>query len=109
MVAVSRRLQLSLVDDFDGSPASRTHTVRLDGLLVQLDLNDAHSLALQHALAPFLAVGRRPAAHPMRRGHSRPENQHVRAWARAHHLPVSDRGAIARTVIAAYEAAHLER
>lgn len=106
MSRVGRRVLLTLVDDLDGSGATRTHTVRLDDHTVQIDLSDAHSQVLQEVLAPYLAAGRRPDPAPPRRDHSRTENQLIRCWASEHGLRVSDRGAIPRTILTAYESAH---
>jgi hypothetical protein len=55
---MAERVSVQLVDDLDGSEATRTHTVTLDGKTVIVDLNDKNSEKLTKALQPFLDAGR---------------------------------------------------
>ena len=100
------KMQVSLVDDLDGSEPASTHTLELDGKRVQIDLSAANFDALRAALQPYLAAGRRAGASRSVRVPTDPaQSRAIRAWARANGIGLSDRGAIPHQVRAAYDAA----
>lgn len=97
----------------------QTVTFGLDGQTYQIDLDPEHAGELRSALQRYIEAGRRigrqPAApagptgtRPRRVSATvqRNETAAIRAWARAHGHPVSDRGRIPTTVLHAYRAAH---
>ncbi len=97
-----------LLDDFDGSEASRHIRFSVDGNNYELDVNDANGKAFDEALAPFIKVARKtgrfsvPAVSKPRM--SSEELTRIRTWARAQGYKVSDRGRIAQTIQDAYYA-----
>lgn len=100
------------IDDLTGTPGARTHRLRWDNRDVETDLTDKNAADLYEVLQPYLAAGRpvSPAAvsrpQPAHEDGDRRDRQAVRAWARTHGHPVSDRGQIPRRVRQAYDAAH---
>jgi hypothetical protein len=88
----------------------------LDGQTYEIDLDAEHASELRSTLQPYINAGRRiRAAAPTTAGDARPrqsaattqqnDTAAIRAWARDHGHPVSDRGRIPATVRQAYEAA----
>lgn len=97
---MARRTQVALVDDLDGSPATSSHVLALDGHVVELDLSPANATRLAAAVAPFLEAGRttrRPrAAAPLR------EASVIRTWAARQGMAVTATGRIPHEVLRAY-------
>jgi hypothetical protein len=103
---------VSLTDDLDGSEATTTFQFTVDGVDYRIDLSDANARKFEKAMAKYTDVatrlgrstGRGAAA---RSGASarREDTAAIRQWAAANGWPVSDRGRIPATVLAAYEAA----
>ena len=107
-----RKIEVTLIDDLDNTPASRTVTFALDNKSYQIDLSDANYDKLEAALAPFVAKGTRitrqkgsaPAATAT--AVSRSATGEVRKWAKAQGHAVPERGRIPNDILALYEAAH---
>ena len=122
---MARKRTWSLVDDFDGTPASETVTFSLDGTAYEVDLSEGNAVELRDTLAPWIEVGRkvrgtrrtangrkRPAAssRARREGYNRAA---VREWAvtdagkkalRAEKLkPPAARGRISTDVVELYK------
>lgn len=97
---MARRAHVKLVDDLDGSPATSSHVLALDGHVVELDLSPANAARLAAAVAPFLEAGRttrRPrAAAPLR------EASVIRTWAERQGMAVAATGRIPHEVLRAY-------
>src|SRR5215469_14197292 len=108
---MARNISIATTDDLDGSEGASAVTFGIDGLSYIIDLGQANRAKLEHALAPFMAAGRRSTAGRNRQA-GRPAGRRtdgaaVRAWAREAGLTVSERGRIAASVIRQYEATHL--
>lgn len=112
---MARKIVHQLVDDLDGSvlEIGEGETVRfsIDGAAYEIDLTDAHAVALREALSPYVTAGRRVAASgsastTRKRRSSNQDTAAVRVWAKANGHTVSERGRVPASVIAAYEAAH---
>lgn len=101
-----------LVDDIDGSnlPAgSKSTTFALDGVSYEIDLGPANAAQLSDALAPYIAAARRtgsPRATSRSTATDPARLAAIREWARANGHTVSDRGRIAGSIVAAYDAGH---
>jgi hypothetical protein len=108
---MARNVSVIVTDDLDGSQGAETITFALDGVSYEIDLGSKNRSKLEHALAPFVAAGRRSSSRSRRRGasnsdHSRVDRSAVRAWATRAGLKVSDRGRISAEVMRQYEATH---
>ncbi|SDQ59110.1 histone-like nucleoid-structuring protein Lsr2 [Thermostaphylospora chromogena] len=109
---MAKQIQEILIDDLDGGEASETVSFALDGTSYEIDLSDVNAKKLRDALSPFVANARRaspPTSRRRRSGQrsmSREKSAEIRSWAKAHGLPVSERGRIASSVVEQYEAAH---
>jgi Lsr2 len=123
---MAQKVQVILVDDFDGGEAAETVSFALDGVSYEIDVSEKNATALREALAPWVGharrVGGRSSGGRARssssggggggggrsRGSSggRHDLSDVRAWARENGYQVSDRGRVSSEVIAAYEKAH---
>jgi hypothetical protein len=123
--AVSLALKAVVVDDLDGEalPEDHRQTVRfgLDGQNYEIYLDAEQAGELRSTLRRYIDAGRRIGAQPPAPatiGSGRPRRSitttqqnntaAIRAWARAHGHPVSDRGRIPAAVLRAYEAAPSE-
>ncbi len=108
---MTRKVQVLLEDDIDGTPGAETVQFALDGRAYEIDLSEENAARLREALAPWMASGRRvtarDAGEPRRRAARRSEDTaDIRAWAQANGIPVSSRGRISADLRARYEAAH---
>ncbi|MEW9549964.1 Lsr2 family protein [Nonomuraea sp. NPDC050783] len=111
---MAKQIQEILIDDLDGGEANETVSFAIDGSSYEIDLSDLNAKKLRDALSPFVQHARRAGAatSARRRGRSgrsamsREKSAEIRQWAKAHGLPVSERGRIASTVVEKYEAAH---
>jgi Lsr2 len=108
-------VQMRLVDDIDGSEASETVTISLEGREYELDLSEENAARLRSALAPFVSAARQSGGGRRRRGRSsgggsqppqstydRGRNAEIRDWARQHGHEVAVRGRIPASVLEAY-------
>lgn len=110
---MAQKVNITLVDDIDGSDADETVTFGLDGTTYEIDLNSDNASALRDALAGYVGNARKvsggrraparksPAAAPA--GTSAAE---VREWARSNGFEVPDRGRIPANVREAFDAAN---
>ncbi|WP_214318452.1 histone-like nucleoid-structuring protein Lsr2 [Nonomuraea sediminis] len=110
---MAKQIQEILIDDLDGGEANETVSFAIDGSSYEIDLSDLNAKKLRDALSPFVQHGRKSGAVSARRSRrggqrsmSREKSSEIRQWAKAHGLPVSERGRIASTVVEKYEAAH---
>jgi hypothetical protein len=110
---MAQKTVVTLIDDLDGQQANETITFALDGVSYEIDLGKVNADKLRTALRPFQAAARKTATATSRgrtgRGShttrtDRERSADIRAWAKQHGLQVSERGRIAATVVAAYQA-----
>jgi hypothetical protein len=97
---VARKVEITLVDDLDGSPATETVHFGLDGNHYEIDLGEANAAGLRSLLAPYIEAGRRSNAY------SSAEAPAIRAWAAENGFQVSERGRLHQEIIEAYRSAH---
>lgn len=113
---MAKKVHISLEDDIDGSPADETVRFELDGTSYEIDLSKANAEKLRAGFAPYTAVARRTSA-PARLSSvgtrsrrstkiDREQLAHIREWARANGLKVSERGRIPGAVMDAWQEAH---
>ena len=109
--AMAQKVEVLLEDDLDGGPADYTLTFALDGKDYEIDLSEANAEKLREALRPYAAAARKtprggsPRDTRSRASSSDPDTARIRAWAKEHGQPVSDRGRIHQSVKDAYYAA----
>ncbi|MDN6169784.1 MAG: Lsr2 family protein [Micrococcaceae bacterium] len=99
---MARKVEITLIDDLDGSTANETVHFGLDGSHYEIALGAANAGKLREALAPFVAGARRSTAY------SASEAPAIRAWAADHGFKVSERGRLHSEVIDAYREVHPE-
>ncbi|ATN91072.1 DNA bridging protein [Mycobacterium phage Murica] len=101
-----------LIDDLDGSEAEKTHFIRLNDDVVEIDLSTENGKELAELLAPYFDKGRRPKRagipKPAPKAPKRdPEQlQAMRDWANNNGWNVSPKGRIPIEVEEAYTEAH---
>jgi hypothetical protein len=104
---VAQRIEVTLVDDVDGSEAAETVSFSFEGKAYELDLSEKNAKKLRKALEPFVAAARRGrqrgSSGSSRAGADRERTAAIRTWAREHGHQVADRGRIPSSVIEAYE------
>ena len=103
---MATRTTIALEDDIDGGPAKETLQFRLGAVEYEIDLNAANARRFRTQMAPFIDHARKTSRGPRRPARPASARQHsadIRAWAKEHHIAVSDRGRIPATVIQQYE------
>jgi hypothetical protein len=105
-----------MTDDLDNkTPATKTLTLAVNGVVYELDLNDDHYDEAMRALAPYVANGRRmpaaprssgPRAVPGSKASNRRRRASIREWAARNGHDLHPRGRIPSAVAQAYEQAH---
>jgi Lsr2 len=109
---VAQKVQIILVDDLDGGPATETVAFALDGTGYEIDLSATNAAALREAFARYVGSARKVGSRGRGRASGRrpsgadSRTADIRAWARGRNLKVSDRGRIPADVVASYDAAH---
>ena len=118
---MAQKVQIHVVCDLHADEVDGTETITfaLDGSSYDIDVCDSHAAELRDAFAPFVGAARRSgrtATAGQRRGArgasratgagDKNRVAEIREWARKNGHQVSERGRIAATVLAAYEAAH---
>lgn len=107
---MAQTVQVTLVDDLDGTEASGTTLFALDGKDYEIDLSDVNTDKLRDSLAPFVAAARRAGARhrdpsPARSasGRSREDARAMRDWLRSNGYVVKDRGRVPSELEHAYK------
>jgi hypothetical protein len=114
---VAQKVQVTLVDDLDGSSADETLTFALDGVSYEIDLSKSNAKKFRDALTAYVGAARRLGSRSGSRGRGRASRSRaassghaptsdIRAWARSKGIMVNERGRISADVVAKYEAAH---
>jgi hypothetical protein len=102
---VAQKLQVTVIDDIDGSDAAETVKFGLDGRYYEIDLTAGHAGELRGELEPFTRAARKlPASAYRKKRASRDDLPDIRAWARARGHKVSERGKIPARIVAEYDA-----
>ena len=110
---MAQKVNITLVDDIDGSEADETLTFGLDGTTYEIDLSDSNAAALREALSGYVGHARKVSGSG-RRGRkgsssssaSASNSKDVREWARSQGMEVSERGRISADIQQAYDSAH---
>jgi hypothetical protein len=104
-----------LVDDIDGTDATETIRLSIDGSEAELDLSAKNAAKVRALLQPYLDAGRRPERSYTPRNRNRSStgsgmsSEHlnsIRAWAGKNGYNVHPKGRIAQHVVDAFDAAH---
>jgi hypothetical protein len=104
---MAQKVQVTLVDDLDGSSAEETVQFSIDGISYEIDLSAKNAKALREAVARYAAAGRRVST-ARRGGRARgagPNPAAIREWARSQGIAVNERGRISADLLAQYQAA----
>lgn len=109
---MAQKVQVILIDDFDGGDAVETVRFSVDRGSYEIDLSTKNADALRADLAPWIAKARRVAADkPARRAKSsgsaaaRKETGEIRDWAKQNGYQIGDRGRIPTEIVDAFRAA----
>ncbi len=109
-VQMAQKVNVSFVDDLDGSEAEGTVVFGVDGKQYEIDLSESNAAKLRELFTPFVGAGRKvgggarvPRMSSVSRA-SREDAKAIREWAAAQGLTVSARGRISAEVLEAYKA-----
>jgi Lsr2 len=107
---MAQKVQVTLVDDMDGTEAEETVRFSVDRVDYEIDLSKKNAAALRDALAPYVGAARRVGgrrAGGARRGRSAGNGTAaIRDWAKAKGYKVSDRGRVPANIVEEYNKAH---
>lgn len=100
-----------LTDDLDGGKADRTVTFTFDGTNYELELSAKNATGFEKAMRLFTTHARtvtpaRRVRPRVRGGQPVRDMAAVRRWARENGFELSDRGRVAKEVLAAYDDAN---
>jgi Lsr2 len=110
-IEMAQKVQVSFVDDIDGSDAEGTVRFALDGADYEIDLNTGHADELRKAFATYVEHGRkvsgvRRAGRGSRRTTASGLNTtEVRDWAKSQGIQIKERGRVPADVLAKYREA----
>jgi hypothetical protein len=107
---MARKINVSLIDDLDGSAAESTVRFGLDGAHYEIELNAAHAMELRTTLEHYAQAARKVTGAPGQPAPSRrspfahgPSASELREWARAQGIEVRPRGRIPAEVVARFQ------
>jgi hypothetical protein len=104
---MAQKVQITLVDDLNGSPADETIGFALDGVGYEIDLTADNAAQLRNVLAPYVAHARRAkGGQGRRRGGRGGRAGEIRAWAKEQGIEVNQRGRVPADIVSRYDAAH---
>lgn len=105
---MAQKVQITLVDDIDGSEAEETVSFALDGTSYEIDLSSANADKLRDALAGYIGAGRKlsKSGRTYKKTIVGASPREVRDWAKSSGYSVPDRGRIPTEVQKAFDAAH---
>lgn len=118
---MAQKVQVTFVDDLDGSPADETLRFSLGRETYEIDLSKSNAKKLRDALGAYVNAARRvggrgrpatrAAARPRGRGRAAASSgaatpAQIRAWAKSRGIKVNERGRISADIVAKYQAAH---
>ncbi|GAA3710767.1 Lsr2 family protein [Zhihengliuella alba] len=111
---MARKVEVTLIDDLDGSKADESVKFALDGVQYEIDLSETNANELRESLKRYVDAGTRVtggrgrstgSSSSSRSGGSKGETAAIREWAKQNGYEVSARGRIQASVIEAYRAA----
>jgi hypothetical protein len=105
---MAQQVQVSWLDDVDGSAATETVSFELDGRAYEIDLSERNAARLRALVADYVAAGRSVGGRAARPGRgARPvaaeRTPAIRAWAQAQGYQVPARGRLSGDIVRAYE------
>ncbi len=112
---MARKETVHLIDDLDGTEATTSLTLAVDGVEYAIDLNDKNAAKFYKAVGRYVDAAQPvrapgpPSAPERKPEQPRPPGQDlgaIRAWARENGFEVNSRGRVPRTVAEAHQAAH---
>ena len=108
---MARTTVTQITDDIDGSANADEVAFSYGGVDYVIDLSKKNRSAFEKAIKPYVEAARRAprkraASRSAGNSNSRRDLNAVRQWAKEQGIEVSDRGRIAGTVLAQYDAAH---
>lgn len=108
---MAQKVQVTLVDDLDGSEAEETVRFSLDRVDYEIDLSKKNAAKLRDALAQYVGAARRlggrRASGGARRGRTGGNGTAaIRDWAKSKGYKVSDRGRVPANIVEEYNKAH---
>jgi hypothetical protein len=108
---MAQKVQVTLVDDLDGSEAEETVRFSLDRVDYEIDLSTKNAARLRDALAQYVGsarrMGGRRASGGARRGRAGGNGTAaIRDWAKSKGYKISDRGRVPANIVEEYNKAH---
>ena len=108
---MAQKVQVTLVDDLDGSEAEETVRFSLDRVDYEIDLSKKNAAKLRDALAQYVGASRRlggrRASGGARRGRTGGNGTAaIRDWAKSKGYKISDRGRVPANIVEEYNKAH---
>lgn len=108
---MAQKVQVTLVDDLDGSEAEETVRFSLDRVDYEIDLSKKNAAKLRDALAQYVGAARRlggrRASGGARRGRTGGNGTAaIRDWAKGKGYKISDRGRVPANIVEEYNKAH---
>lgn len=103
---MAQKVDITLVDDLDGSTATQTVPFGFNGTMYEIDLNDKNSEKLRKALMPYVEGARKVNGAAKRSTKPSGEAKRIREWAQSQGMDVPDRGRVPASVREAYAVAH---
>jgi hypothetical protein len=115
---MAQKVQVTLIDDLDGSMAEETVTFGLDGQILEIDLSANNAGVLRDILGDYVKAGRKVStaakagrktslAAKVSAGTVRADREQMsamREWGRRNGYDLKERGRIPREVVDAYQA-----
>ncbi|MBT2533574.1 Lsr2 family protein [Arthrobacter sp. ISL-48] len=107
---MAKKVEITLVDDLDGSTADETMLFGIDGVNYEIDLSGENAARLRSALAEFTAAGRKTTtptttlARRQRPGITSPAK--IRQWATENGYVVNRRGRLQAEIELAYHSSN---
>lgn len=95
---MARKVEVTHVDDIDGSPEAKTVSFGFNNRWYEIDLSKENAESFKELLKPYLRKARATAPPKPQRN----ETKLIREWAKKNGYELADRGRIHRHIVEAY-------
>lgn len=111
---MAQKVEVTLIDDLDGSTADTVVRFGLDGKAYEVDLSTANAEKFRGTMAKYVEAARKTgSARGAGRGarpkatDAGPHTSEVREWAKSHGIEVSDRGRLPKDLVVQFQEANV--
>jgi hypothetical protein len=99
---MAQKINVVMLDDIDGQPATETVQFSLDGKTFEIDLSEENAKIFRDSLSSYIEHARPSKIRTSKPRPSTSDSAKVRAWAKEQGIHVNERGRIPESLMNEY-------